>query len=242
MRARTIPRPAQTRAPRTGARRLAAWAIFMGLLAMPAPAAPLPPERVVCLEVGQDHFIRGWRGDWIASSDHPERVEVRAFEHGEVHLLARAAGKALIVLYSAELRNASIFEVRIGPSAIEPAKPDPGDVRAACGCEQREKRWHCKVEHMRCIEAMRIFLERSDIQADDLRLQYDVAGLQALLRDLEKRVRAAGFEGVELAFEGVRLRLGGRIEDEAAFRKLLLVLYRGMVGKLLIDDRLERKR
>lgn len=204
-------------------------------LLLSTTARALPPDRVVFLEIGGDTFIEGPEGSWVATSTGAEVVEAKYFPAAEVHLLAKAEGTVLVILTNRVLGQAKFWEVRVGKQ--KRARPDPAVLRDACGCYKYPL--ECQVKNLKCLDVLRRFVKDTDLTSDDLRLKYNVEGLQALLRDLQTRLEKAGFEGMNLAFLGANLRLLGKVEDEDAWRRLLVCLYRGMVGKLVIENRVK---
>ncbi len=210
--------------------------VLFGLL-LACQARALPPERVIALEPGADRFEKGLPGKWTAVSENPKVVEVEAFETAEVHLQARGEGTALVMLINRSIGHLVFWKVRVGGGKSAPSRPDPSGLQGPCNCGRGGYPLSCSVAGLECVEALRGLLEKSDLTTADLRLKFTVQGLQALLRDFQPRLAREGFGQIALAFSGVNLRTEGTLPDEAAWRRLMLVLYRGMVGKLLLDDR-----
>lgn len=212
------------------ARLLAAVLLFLS-----TTARALPPDRVVFLEIGGDTFEKGPEGSWVATSTDAKVVEAKYFPAAEVHLLAKAEGTVLVVLTNRVIGQAKFWEVRVGKE--KPARPDPAVLKDACGCHKYPL--ECQVKNSKCLEALRRFVKGTDLTTDDLRLTYNVEGLQALLKDLLPRLEQGGFKDTKLAFLGANLRIQGAVENEAAWRRLLVCIYRGMLGRLVIEDRVQ---
>jgi hypothetical protein len=209
--------------------------LAFAFLLLPAAAGALPPDRVICLEEGGDTFIKAPEGSWVATSTDEKVVESEYFPAAEVHLLAIEKGTALVILTNRVLGQAKFWEVRVGKR--NPPRPDPKVLKEACGCSSYPL--ECQVRSQKCVEALRVFLKGSGLTTGDLRLTYNVAGMQALLKDLESRLRRDGFEGVRLAFLGANVRIEGEVADEAAWRKLLVCVYHGMLGRLVLENQVK---
>jgi hypothetical protein len=193
----------------------------------------------VTLAPGSDGFQPGPVGKWTAASQDPEVVEAQAFDTAEVHLIAGKPGTTLVLLINHAIGQVFVWQVRVGTDEAgdEPGSLEP--LRATCACELATRPLRCTVADLKCLEALRAALEHSRLTASELRLTYTVPGLQALLRDLQQRLAAAGFADIQVAFSGANLRVEGRVADEAAWQRLVVVLYRGMVGRMLLEDRVQ---
>jgi hypothetical protein len=205
------------------------------LLLLPAAAGALPPDRLVYLEEGGDTFVKAPEGSWTATSTDEKVVKSEYFPAAEVHLLAIAKGTALVILTNRVLGQAKFWEVHVGHKKLD--RPDPKVLGGACGCASYPL--ECRVKSQKCVEALRGFLKDSGLTTDDLRLTYNVAGMQAVLKDLESRLRQEGFEGIRLAFLGANLQIRGEVADEAAWRKLLVCIYHGMLGRLVLENQVK---
>ena len=205
------------------------------LLLFSTTARALPPDRVVYLEKGGDTFAKGPQGSWVAKSLDEKVVEAKYFPAAEVHLQARAEGTALVILTNRVLGQAKFWEVRVGKQ--KPARPDPAVLKDDCGCF--EYPLECQVKNSKCLEALRRFVKDTDLTNDDLRIKYNVEGLQALLKDLHSRLEQGGFKEIRLAFLGANLRIVGQVEDQAAWRRLLACIYRGMLGRLFLENQVK---
>jgi hypothetical protein len=212
--------------------------LALALLLLSATARALPPDRVVYLEKGGDTFVKAPEGSWVATSLDQKVVEAKYFPAAEVHLLAVGEGTALVILTNRVLGQAKFFQVRVGRK--RPARPDPKVLEGACGCSSYPL--ECRVKSKECLEALRRFATGSGLTTEDLRLTYNIAGMQALLKGLELHLQQEGFGGIKLAFMGANLRVRGEVADEAAWRKLLVCIYRGMLGRLFIDNQVKIKK
>ncbi len=205
------------------------------LVMITLPAAAVPPNKIVRLQAGQDRFEQGYNGDWIATSLDPDMLTAQAFDTAEVHLDSKGAGRCEVLLTNRILRQVAVWRVEMDAALPE---PDPAPVKKACGCDPASRPLTCRLSSGPCIDALRAYLTTAEVTADQLRLTYTVEGLQAHLRYLGDRLKAAGFEGIEVAFVGTNLRLRGRVADWETWSKLQVLVYREFVGRVLLDDQL----
>jgi len=205
--------------------------LALALLLVAATARALPPDRVVYLEKGGDKFEKGPEGSWTAQSLDEKVVKSKYFPAAEVHLQAQGEGTALVILTNRVLGQAKFFLVHVGKK--KPDRPDPKVLAEACGCSSYPLK--CKIKSKACIEALRGFLKDSGLTTNDMWLTYNVEGMQALLKDLQVRLEQDGFKDIKLAFLGANLRIKGGPKDEAAWRRLLACIYRGMLGRLVLE-------
>ncbi|HOX46249.1 MAG TPA: hypothetical protein PK668_21780 [Myxococcota bacterium] len=217
------------------------WLLLAGLpawLCLLAPASARPPQKAVLLEPGPGRFEPGATGGWRALSLDPAVVEAQAFETDEVFLTPRGEGVGRLLLYHPEVRGLLVWQVRVGGPA-EPRRPAPGPLAGPCGCgAEGTYPLHCQVRSAECLEALRALLADADLSVEDVRLELaGVPAMQALLRDLGQRLEKAGIQGVKLAFSGANLKVEGEVADRAAWGRLVGALYDGMVGALVLDDR-----
>jgi len=204
------------------------------------PVRAVPPDQIVRLAVEDGTFLRVPLGDWHATSTDENVVRVQVFDTAEAFLEARGPGSAQVLVTNPVLRQIKVWRVRVGESEPDRVLPDPAVLADPCGCgQQGGYPVRCKVRTAACVRALRALLTRGDLTVEDVGIVYTTEGLQALLQDLKDRLDRAGYPGIELAFEGANLRLRGRVASEQRWRGLMLELYRGMVGKLLVSHQLE---
>lgn len=205
------------------------------LLLLSASAWALPPDRVVYLEKGGDAFVKGPQGSWVATSTDEKVVKSKYFPAAEVHLQAQGEGTALVILTNRVLGQAKFWEVHVGKQ--KPDRPDPKVLKEVCGCSSYPLK--CQVKSDKCVEVLRGFFKDSALTTDDLWLTYSVEGMQALLKDLESRLQKDGFKDIKIAFLGANLRIVGEVADEVAWRKLLTSVYHGMLGRLVLENKVK---
>jgi hypothetical protein len=217
-------------------------ALLAGTVAWPAYSSAIPPERVVLMEAGDAKYELAGQGSWVAESTNPKVVKVKYIktaEVAEVLLEAGEAGTALIVFTNKVIDRFSIWKVRVADKKPVERKPDPSSLSGLCECGMGGKYpIRCTVKNAECLEALRKLFQDSDLINKDVWVKYNIPGAQALLRYMQAKVAEAGFKDVELALGGGNLRITGRVADEPARRKLLLLVYQHMVGKFMPDDRL----
>lgn len=221
--------------------RPAAFALLLALLVtFGRPAGAVPPDQTVRLAAEDGVFLRVPPGDWQATSTDENVVRVQVFDTAEAFLESRGSGSALVLVTNPVLRQIKVWRVRVAESKPDRVMPDPSVLAKPCGCGRKGSYpVRCKVRTVACVRALRALLTRGDLTADDVGIVYTVEGMQALLQDLKVRLAKAGYPDIELAFEGANLRLRGRVANEKSWRALMLEVYRGMVGKLLISHELE---
>ena len=205
------------------------------LLLLSTSAWALPPDRVIYLQKDGDTFVKGPEGSWVATSTDEKVVKSKYFPAAEVHLQARGEGTALVILTNRVLGQAKFWEVRVGKQ--KPERPDPKVLKDACGCSSYPLK--CQVKSQACVDALRGFFKGSALTTYDLWLTYSVEGMQVLLKDLQARLERDGFEDIKLAFLGANLRIKGQVADEDAWRKLLASIYRGMLGRLVLENKVK---
>jgi hypothetical protein len=205
------------------------------LLLLSTNARALPPDRVVYLEKGGDTFVKGPEGSWTATSTDEKVVKSKYFPAAEAHLQAQGEGTALVILTNRVLGQAKFWQVHVGKQ--KPDRPDPKVLKDACGCSSYPLK--CQVKTEKCITVLRGFFKDSALTTNDLWLTYSVEGMQALLKDLQARLEQDGFKGIKLAFLGANLRIKGEVADEVAWRKLLASIYRGMLGRLVLENQVK---
>jgi hypothetical protein len=207
----------------------------VALLLISTGARALPPDRVVYLQKGGDTFVKGPEGSWVATSTDEKVVKSKYFPAAEAHLQAQGEGTALVILTNRVLGQAKFWEVHVGKK--KPDRPDPKVLKEVCGCSSYPLK--CQVKSKACVDALRGFFKDSALTTDDLWLAYSVEGMQALLKDLESRLKRDGFGDIKLAFLGANLRVKGEVADEDAWRKLLASIYRGMLGRLVLENQVK---
>ena len=214
-----------------------ALAVILALASLSTTAQALPPDRLVNLPPGDARFEKGPQGTWKAISSDPEIVEARYHDTAEVSLQAHKEGVAIVMLANLELGQAWFWKVRVAEKT-QTGMPDPAVPAKACKCGKGKPEFPmiCQVENQACLEKLHELFTTTDLTQEHIKIRYTVEGLQALLKKLEPTQKDSG---VSFAFSGVNLRLTGKLPDQAAWHRLLLSIYKEMVGKLVIDNRIE---
>lgn len=230
---------APSRAPAAG-RVSRRWCEIVLLVLWLAPLAAwgVPPQAVVALAPGDDTILPRPSGGWTATLEGPPVAELSVLEADEVFFHALQEGTALLLWQNRELRAVQVWEIRV---AARPAEPRPIAVPpAAAGCCRKAEGdlLECQLDGPGCLALLAELLSHPELDPGKVQVRYTVPGLQALLVRLEKALQQAGLGGVRLAFRGATLQLTGEVADEAARRRALIVLYRNMLGKLLVEDEL----
>lgn len=214
--------------------------IYLAAVFLTSNAQAVPPDRLVLMAPGDDRFEKAPQGDWEAVSSNPQVVKARCFDTAEVYLQAGSSGSALVLLANQVLGQIKVWRVKVSGDS-KAVKPDPALLKKLCACQGSGYPITCRVENSACLGKLRELLQDSDLAADDIKILYSVEGLQALLRDLAAATKSGGHRGVEFAFSGANLRITGQVPDKQAWHRLILAIYAEMVGKLVIDNRVEWK-
>ncbi|RLB57375.1 MAG: hypothetical protein DRI34_07830 [Deltaproteobacteria bacterium] len=208
-------------------------------LAVLLPARARPADRVVFLEPGQLKFEQAARGSWQVESTAPEIVRARFFPAGEVQLQAGKTGRALVLLDNRKIGEFRVWQVVVGKPG-SPEKPDAAALATRCACRPDEEVGQlCTVKDTACLDFLGEYFSSHLVSSSQVGVVYTVASAQLLLRRMSRQLAKDGFSGVDLAFWGANLRVKARVGDEAERRRLLLAVWRYMVGRLVLDDAIE---
>ncbi len=215
----------------------AVFVILVGML-WSATAWTLPPDRVIKLEVGKAASELAAKGSWELHSTDPQVLKATYFDTAEVLLEAGEAGSALLLLFNQVIDRFGVWRVQVATPATERVRPPLSAWAAVPGCQAEAYPVTCLIKDANALSQIRALLRGSDLTTGDLRIVYSVGGAQALLKILQEEVKRAGFSGVELALSGANLRVSAKVADAKERMSLLLVLYRHMVGKLVLENRI----
>jgi hypothetical protein len=209
-------------------------------LALAGNARAEPPNRVVLMAPGIDRFEPGPQGNWTVISTDPKVVTAQYFKTAEVHLEALAPGKALLVFCNRVIRTIQVWKVRVEDQVPQRLRSGTEVLRGKCSCPQPAVLpLVCQVQDEACLEALAAVFAQGDWETEDLELNFNLAGLQNLLKRLRGGLDRAGFKEIEVAFLGANLQLKGSVADLEAYRRLVLAAYQVMVGMLNLDDQVE---
>lgn len=218
-----------------------AWVWIVFAICLTGSARAVPPDRVIWLEPGTDRFEKGPPGKWEIKSSDENVVRAEYFETAEVHLQAAAVGQAVLLLLNRSIEQLEVWKVRVGLKAAEPLMPDRPERKGVCSCKQVSgNHLSCEVADEPCLRSLAEWLRNVDLTVPDVEVRYTIPGLQALLRRIRSRLDQTAFKEIEVAFVGANLRLTGSVPDEKRFQELILSVYEAMVGKLVIEDRVNR--
>lgn len=196
----------------------------------------IPPNRIVHLKPGESRFEPGPQGHWRTEALDPSIVSAKAFETKEVFLTGKKQGQTLLLLSNQSLGEILFWQVVVGDEP-EPRKDlDPSTIDKHCKCDLDAMPISCKVPDRQCIQSLKQWMETNQLRADDIRLVYTAQSLQEVLKEIEKGLADSGIKGVSLSFFGVNLKIQGKLADRAQWRKLMQIIYKSMVGKLLMYD------
>lgn len=206
------------------------------LLVGSLPARARPADRVVFLEPGQLQFELAARGSWHVESTAPQVVRARFFPAGEVQLEALRPGRALVVLDNRKIGEFRVWLVLVGKPG-DPDKVDKQSLAEKCDCRADEEiTVLCTVKDAACLDFLDDYFASHLVSSSQVGVIYTVGSAQLLLRHMTRQLAREGFSGVELAFWGANLRVKARVADAGQRRRLLLAVWRHMVGRLVLDD------
>ncbi|RME24456.1 MAG: hypothetical protein D6806_09545 [Deltaproteobacteria bacterium] len=212
--------------------------VLMCLLCAGAAAGARPPDRIVWLRSGEARYERTLPGTWDVVSLAPWVVSTRYDGGGEVFLEAEGDGEGLVVLDNREISRFEVWRVRVGVERKH-AKADTSLVQKACRCEKEpDEPLRCVVETSRCLDALDATFTDQPITTRELAVVLTLGSAQEMLRRIQKGLQAEGFEGVRLAFVGANLMVEANVGTVVERRKLLLAVWRHMLGKLVLEDRI----
>ncbi len=213
------------------------YLIFTISLLWAAQSLAIPPDKIVYLKEGEGRFEPGPHGHWLAEPYEPNVLDAKAFDTSEVFLKGKAKGQTLLLLSNKSLGETLFWKVVVGADSGSRKEADTSRIEKTCKCQVDSKPVSCRVLDKKCMQALREWIQSSDVQADELRLVYSAQSLQEVLKSIDRTLAKAGLDGLTISFSGVNLRVEGALNDRAAWRKLMKIIYEGMIGKLLLEDK-----
>jgi hypothetical protein len=200
----------------------------------------VPPDKIVLIKPGSHQFQAVPAGSWKAVSSDSKVVKIELFETNELFIEALAEGQALILLTNRVLGQVKVWKVRVtSDEAVKVDKPSTS-LAKACSCGSLEKYpLTCQVKTTDCLDVLDKFISKSSLTASDIKIVYSSTQvIQALLQRIQQKVATAGFTDIKLSFWGANLRIQGKLSDPTKYHALLVAIYQGMIGKLVLDDKL----
>jgi hypothetical protein len=214
--------------------------VMMIVFLFPKSGMSVPPDKWIQMETNSNRFELGYHGAWTIFSSNPDVAQATHFpKTSEVLIETQEAGSALMLLINRNIGRLETWQITVGAKEQEAAKPDPAKLLGKCDCGRKERvPIACEVKDEECLQSLSNWIQGTNLVVADLSLVYTVPGLQALIKRLRSALDQAHFGDVDISFIGSNLLLKGKIEsrDQA---KMFLVLYTRMVGKLILEDRLE---
>lgn len=227
--------------PSRRVRRRGLWpaGLWLALSFLPLDALAVPPHAVVVLAEGDDTILpRPPGAEWTATLEGPALVDFEILEANEVFFQARKTGITHLLWQNRSLPSVQVWEIRVGTGAKEPRPIEVPAAAAACCQKTGDGLLECQISGESCLGPAGELLTHPELDPGKAQVRYTPAGLQALLARMEKALHEAGLSGVRLAFHGAVLVVQGEVANEDSRRRVLMVLYRNMIGKLLVEDRL----
>ena len=219
--------------------RTAIFGAVVGLVGVLPGTSARPPDKIVLLRSGQARYVRTLQGSWDAVSLDPAVVRVRYDGAGEVYLEAVAEGETMVVLDNRKISRFHVWKVLVGDGPTV-RKADTSMVERACRCEREpDEPLRCVVTGPGCLDALDVTFERQPVTTADIAVVLTLRSAQQLLRRIHKGVKSEGFDGVDLAFVGANLMVRARVRSVGQRRELLLAVWRHMLGKMVLEDRIE---
>jgi hypothetical protein len=215
------------------------------LLFVPAAALARPADKVVDLKPGEEKILRAGDVDArFVESDNPKAVAVETLPAGEVFLTAAKAGNALVQI---ELVDGGLvfWRVRVGakaPAALgakekEKAKKACGELEEAD--EEGEKVLQAKVPDGGCVAALKELFATDGFPAAALRLTFTPEAFSAQVEAFKKRLAKEKVTTISVAGSGANVTLAGKASTKDV-RKVRRILFDEAVGRLVLDDQVER--
>lgn len=219
-------------------KRQLAISVVLCLSLSAATAGALPPEKVLFMAPNDARYVRTAKGSWVVESSDEKVARASYFKPGEVLIETGTKGTALVTLSNDVIGQFLVWQVVVADKS-RAERPDPTVLAGPCGCGRGgDYPLRCTVKSSACLDALRGFFEKGGLSTADVRVIYEIQAAQSLLKQMQAAVEKAGFEGVQLAMVGANLRVKAAVADEKLRRKLLLLIYYQMVGKLVLDDQI----
>lgn len=205
-----------------------------------APAAhALPADWIHDVEPGREKFVKLPALDWVEVEDpkvasaewlsDSNELLLSGLKPGGTHLLLGAQGKV------------AVWRVRVGgrpllePAAEAAAKKACTDLTADPSADVKLT---VTIRDEGCRKALAALFQTDAFEARSLELTFDGVVLQAQLRSIQEGLARLTKDRVKARYVGAGLVLEGKV-TQAEYRKLLWELYRRMLGRFALDDRLE---
>ena len=194
---------------------------------LPLSAHARPAEKLVRMQRGEEKLIPGLGGQWRVHSYAAQRVQARQL--------------TLILLSHDRSKAVFFWLVKVGAPLPELRRPDTKTLSKRCSCKEGKKVFlTCVAADTGCLDALDAYLLQADLQGPDLSLRFELKAAQVLLGRMQKALKQAGFQAVELGFLGGGLVADGLVKDDAEWLRMMRIIHENMLGRLRLMDRVKR--
>ncbi len=208
-------------------------------LLLASTAFALPADWVHDVEPGREKFVKLPALDWVEVEDpkiataewlaDSNELLLSGLKPGRTHLLLGAQGK--VAVWRLRVGGKPVLE----PAAEAAAKKACPDFTADPSAEVKLT---VTIKDEACRKALTALFQTDAYEARALELTFAGVVLQAQLRSLQEGLARLTKDRVKARYVGAGLVLEGKA-TQAEHRKLLWELYRRMLGRFALDDRVE---
>jgi len=218
------------------------WLLLAAALSAASPAMAWPVNARFDLKVGEEKFQKLTPDAWV-EVEAPAIVTAELFETAEVMLTGKAPGSTLVLVHAED--KVMVWRVEVHGNPDTTSMLAPGDYAAPARKVCREVKTAggeltATIRDEPCRQALlKLFQwERDVFLAKDLDLTFELAALQSQLKAIEAALAKVAPE-VKAVYVGAGLRLSGRA-TAAQHRRVLWEVFKASVGRLALEDRIER--
>ena len=217
------------------------WLLLAAALSAASPAMAWPVNARFDLKVGEEKFQKLTPDAWV-EVEAPAIATAELFETAEVMLTGKAPGSTLVLVHAEDKVMVWRVVVRAPSDRTAPAPEDlTTPAKKACRDLKVESgELTTTIRDEACRQALLALFssDRAPFLARDLDLTFDVAALQSQLRVIQAGLSKVAPE-VKAVYVGAGLRLSGRA-TAAQHRRAFWEVFRASVGRLALEDRIER--
>lgn len=213
------------------------------VLAVAGAAGAAPPDWVHDVEPGREKFVKLPRLDWVEVEDPTVASAEWLSEANELLLSGRKPGRTLLLLGADG--KVAVWRLRVGGKPLldeglaAAAKKACADFRLARGEEPgAPDRLAVTVAGEPCRAALAALFATDAFEARALELTFDGPTLQAQLKSVQEGLATVTQGQVTARYVGAGLVLEGQL-TAAGHRAMLWELYRRLLGRFALDDRIE---
>ncbi len=198
-------------------------------------AAAWPVDVVKDLEPGREQFVRLTAVEWLEVED-PAVASAEWLESGELLITGHKPGKTLVLFYAEG--KMGMWRLRVGPQPKDNFVV-PKVCKGLNYTPEADTKLSGQISDDKCRVALLDALTSDAVPATALDVVFEVAPLQAQLKTMQAVLEKTTKGQVKARYSGAGLVLEGTA-SEAGFRKTLWELFRKAVGRVALEDRVER--